>query len=413
MTTNSRAARIGRAASCAAGLLIAAMLAGLPAGAVQIQPLGGARPPGPGFSVLYAFTGSPDGFEPQAGVCIDKNGDIFGTTLAGGQFGNGTLYRLTPSGASYAESLIHSFDDTDGNGPSGRPIVDKNGNVYVTVVAGGSAQLGTLLRLSPSGGGYVQTGLHQFAGPEGAYPESELLERGRVFYATTAGGGAYGFGSIIEISAASFAVKDVYDFKGAPYDGADSSSNLIADASGALYGTTRSGGSYNLGTVFRFVPAAVGQGTLTTLWSFHGGSDGTTPYSGVIRDYAGNIYGTTAAGGDANGDGVVFKLSPVDGGYEETILHNFAGSPDGSNPTGSLIFKGRAMYATTYNGGLGAGTIFRITTSGAGYAIAHDFTGYDGGLPRGNLVSKGSALYGTTDSNAGPAALGEVWRFIP
>lgn len=381
---------------------------------VQIR-FGMQRPPSPGFAQLYMFQGAPDAEGPQTGLIVDKSGNLFGTTDIGGAFGDGAVYEVVKNGASWKERVVFGFSGSDGMSPEGTPTIDKDGNIYVTSIEGAAFGNGSIVKLSPASGGYTETAVYSFVGPEGSSPSAGLLPRGKDFYMTTTSGGAYGLGSIVLVTP-SLQVTDVYDFGTSAYDGSDANSNLIADSTGALYGTTSNGGDYGLGTVFRFVPSKRGQGKLETLYSFHGGSDGATPLQGVIRDDQGALYGVTTAGGDENGDGVVFKLTPSGNYYEETILHRFSESSDGFNPVGALTFKGRVIFGTAANGGSqGGGTIFQISDFGTGYATVWNFEqdGSPGALPRCQLVSKGAALYGTTSSNVGSVALGTVFEYTP
>lgn len=195
--------------------------------------------------------------------------------------------------------------------------------------------------------------------------------------------------------------KQLYAFTGAP-DGSAPYGALIADSAGNLYGTTAEGGTYGYGTVFRLAP----DGKETVLYSFSGQADGGTPYAGLIADDAGDLIGTTWAGGDINcgsdsgyffGCGTVFKVAP-DG--SETVLYAFEGGSDGDNPDSTLIADSLGnLYGTTANGGAGNGTVFEISPGGAETEL-YAFKGYpgDGAGPHAGLVadSKGN-LYGTTE----------------
>ena len=139
------------------------------------------------------------------------------------------------------------------------------------------------------------------------------------------------------------------------------------DTAGNLFGTTTAGGAHNLGVAFRLSPVSGGGWRETIIHSFTGGADGSDPYGGLIFDSLGNIYGTTYVGADFTtcyppGCGVVFKFSPVSGGWLGTILHTFTGS-DGARPAAALIFDPSGnLYGTTNIGGTGfAGTVFEIT----------------------------------------------------
>ena len=392
--------------------------------------------PGTGLTVLYSFRPAPDGSVPLGGVVIDKSGSIFGPASSGGVSGNGAVFALKRNGIGYSEAIIHSFDATDGASPNAAPFEAGSGDLLVTASAGGgSGQYGTVIELSPQGNGYGETALFAFDSTDGATPNAGLLQSGGALYTTTSGGGANGYGNIVMVDASTLSATDVYDFQNAP-DGASPDSALVADASGALYGTTYYGGSgecpqgnhlfYHCGTVFKFVPSPSG-GRETVLWTFQGGNDGASPYGGLLVDEHGNLYGTTVFGGDPNcggeghpdGCGTVFKLTPQKGGqYVETILHNFKSSPDGRYPYGGLVDKDGMLYGTTEFGGsaakcaIGCGTLFALSTSGADYAVLHRFKGSDGANPASGLLAKGSALYGTTASG-GSTGNGVVFRFVP
>ena len=158
-------------------------------------------------------------------------------------------------------------------------------------------------------------------------------------------------------SAQTFTV--LYNFTGSP-DGATPYAGLLRDTAGNLYGTTTVGGSSNQGTVFKVDTS----GTETVLHSFSG-ADGISPYAGVIMDAKGNLYGTTQNGGtgcSGTGCGIVFELMPkAGGGWTETVLHKFNFNPDGGDPTAALVQDANGnLYSTTYSGGAGYGTVFEV-----------------------------------------------------
>ena len=199
---------------------------------------------------------------------------------------------------------------------------------------------------------------HGFAGGAGgASPYSGLVrDAAGNFYGTTFGGGS-GAGIVYKLSPAGvFTV--LYTFAGGS-DGANPYAGVILDPAGNLYGTTSRGGSSNFGVVYELTTA----GTETVLYSFTGGTDGQSPVGGVVRDSAGNLYGTTQYGGSSN-HGVVYQLSPT---LTETVLHNFSGGSDGANPQASLLMGATGtLFGTDYYGGLfhapgGDGVIFKLT----------------------------------------------------
>jgi uncharacterized repeat protein (TIGR03803 family) len=229
------------------------------------------------------------------------------------------------------------------------------------------------------------------------------------------------FGSIVAFAPSNLAEAGLYDFAGAPSDGAAPTSHLVADTSGALYGTTQYGGdgpcAAGCGTVFRYVPAT---GVETVVRHFQGGDDGAFPRGGLAIDRDRNLYGTTSEGGGA-GYGSVFKLIPDGrGGFVEKILHRFNGT-DGGSPYAALTLVGSDLYGTsTYGGACGiCGTIFRVSTTGGGYTVLHRFAGAgDGAQPFFSpLFYDGTALYGTAEYGGNKAENGQgdgvVFRDVP
>jgi uncharacterized repeat protein (TIGR03803 family) len=183
-------------------------------------------------------------------------------------------------------------------------------------------------------------------------------------------------------------------------DGEDPVSGLVLGSDGNLYGTTISGGAKNCGTVFKITQS----GKFTSIYSFKGGNDGCQPRASVIRDAAGNLYGTTSSGGRSN-EGTVFKIN---NSGRESVIYAFTGGTDGGEPTANVIrdVKG-TLYGTTTNGGIrscdtptsGCGTVFKIDSTGKETVLyAFGKIANDGEFPSGNLVMDSSGnLYGTTD----------------
>jgi uncharacterized repeat protein (TIGR03803 family) len=202
---------------------------------------------------------------------------------------------------------------------------------------------------------------------------------------------------------------------------------LIRDAAGTLYGTTLvGGGASGEGVVFKLEAT----GKETVLHSFTGGTGGGHPVSGVLRDAAGYLYGATADGGNAGGScpfdfgcGVIFRLDPVG---NEIVLYSFTGGTDGATPNGTLIRDAAGnLYGTTTGGGrllcggLGCGVVFKLSPTGRESEL-HDFTGgADGGVPFAGLFPYKGALYGTatvggnTTGNCGPYGCGVLFSVTP
>jgi len=311
-----------------------------------------------GQELFFSFNGS-NGKEPFAGLLRDPNGNLYGTTEAGGAVNGGTVFKITKSGK---ESILYSFQGNlhnDGNFPLGALIGDPKGNLYGTTSKGGG-QYGTVFTVNLGG---VEKVLHAFSQTDGAYPIGKLLrDAGDNLYGTTSTGGANSpeGGVVFRLDAAGNEVT-LYNFCSLANcaDGALPQAGLIADGSGNLYGTTYIGGTHGGGTIFKLNAKT---GIETVLYSFCSlpvCTDGQSPYSDLLMDTAGNLYGTTVKGGNTN-LGVVFKL---DTSGNETVLHSFSGTGDGANPYAGLIADHQGnLYGTASMGGANSkGTVFQIT----------------------------------------------------
>ena len=324
--------------------------------------------PGGGWTetVIYSFQG-PDGAAPAAGLIFDQAGNLYGTTLSGGKYHDGTVFKLTPFRGAWTETVLHTFTNNDGAYPAASLIFDKAGNLYGTTLFGGPTRGGTVFQLTLSGGVWTETVLHSFTGRnDGIDPAASLiLDQNGALYGTTMGDNIFKLAPPAP-GHTKWTLKTLYAFGGGPNRGPLSAGTLLAGKNGVLYGTQKyGGGPANAGAVFQLTPPAHhGAWTETTIYSFAGGSDGLYPRAGVIADGAGNLYGTTA-GDDQNSRGTVFKLTPPaqqGGNWTKTTLHAFTGGNDGSGPSAGLIFgKGGVLYSTTAGGGSsGKGTVFKI-----------------------------------------------------
>jgi uncharacterized repeat protein (TIGR03803 family) len=231
-------------------------------------------------------------------------------------------------------------------------------------------------------------------------------------YDTTAAGGT-GNGVVYEMtkSGSSWSEQPIYAFSGTP-DGAAPYAGLISDSAGNLYGTTTAGGTFGQGAVFEVSPNGGGGWTEQVLYSFTGGSDGSFPTGGVIFDQSGNLYGSTNKGGSGGG-GTVFKLTPSGGSWSYGLVSSITGT-SGCGPFANLSFDGAGnLYGTTLcDGANNAGNVFKLTSSGT-YSSLHDFTGgSDGGYPRSNVTfDTAGNLYGT--ASRGGNGVGVVWEITP
>jgi len=269
--------------------------------------------------VLYSFTGGADGGSPYYGSLVLAGGYLYGTTELGGDLsclnipGCGVVFRVKTSGGH--ESVLHSFQysppsQEDGAYPLGGLVRDPAGNFYGVTNGGGTTGAGVVFELSPqTGGGWNETLLHTFTQPDGLNSYAGLArDKAGNLYGTTFGSGliAGAIGTVFEVSSAGTETLP-HIFTGYPSDGSSPDSNVIVDSKGNLYGTTPNGGTSNGGIIYKLSPGSSGW-TETILYNFSGGADGSSPHGTLLRDSAGNLYGTTYTGG--LGSGVVWKLSP-------------------------------------------------------------------------------------------------------
>jgi uncharacterized repeat protein (TIGR03803 family) len=325
---------------------------------------------------MHSFTGS-SGQEPLAGLLRSKAGNLYGTTVLGGDtvcytYGCGTVFELSSIGK---EKVLDKFTGgLDAQNSEAQLVEDVAGNLYGTTYMGGTSGYGTVFKIDPAG---HETLLYSFAGPlggggDGAYAyRGVILDAAGNIYGGTSAGGAYGAGTVFEI---------LYSFTGVA-DGGGPDSVLLLDAQGNLYGTTVLGGNTNCGggsgcgVVFKLSPQVGGNWTETTLYTFcslANCADGREPLTGpLVLDSAGNLYGTTVFGGSSpcngSGCGVVFKLEPTG---QETVLHSFSGGADGGFPNAGLVTdRSGNLYGMTGQGGNlncpngngeGCGVVFKL-----------------------------------------------------
>jgi uncharacterized repeat protein (TIGR03803 family) len=302
------------------------------------------------YTVLYTFTGGADGKYPQS-VFLDSAGNLYGTTNAGGLYGWGTVFKLNTRTGK--EHVLFSFNGgVDGGWPYPTIIRGPGGNLY------GTTQYPEVVFKVDKAGS--ETVLYSFTGGvDGGLPYAGLThDSAGNLYGTTKYGGAYGLGTVFKVDTAGKETV-LHSFGGSPADGAQPIAGLIRDTAGNLYGTTLVGGYYGMGTIFKLDTS----GNETVLYSFSW-ADGVEPHAGLTHDSAGNLYGTTDRGGDLNycygqGCGTVFELD-TNGKY--SVLHTFTGA-DGWRAWGGLIRdSGGNLYGTTNGGGpYDEGVIFKIS----------------------------------------------------
>jgi len=383
------------------------------------------------FNVIHNFTGGADGAGPEAGLTMDRAGNLYGTASVGGSSGNGTVFRLSKKSSGWVFTPLYSFQGPpDGANPEARVVLGPDGSLYGTTYFGGACGgCGTVFNLKPPTTAcktalcpWTETVLYRFSGgSDGANPGvgDLIFDQAGNLYGTTTGGGAYGYGTVFELvpSQGGCTEKVLYSFTGG-YDGSQPFAGLIFDKSGNLYGTTAYGSSYSAGTVFRLTPSGSGW-TVNVLHVFQDQSDGSNPFGGLVFDQSGNLYGDTWHGGQDTG-GTVFKLAPSNGSWTYSVVYNF----DGTGPYGSaasLVMDGAGnLYGTTVDDGHGPsgnGNVFELTPSGGGwtYTSLYDFPGgNDGGQPVGNVIFDANGnLYGTGYYGGDYNPNGVVWEITP
>lgn len=305
------------------------------------------------FGDLYNFTAHDDGAYPlSGGLTFGPDGALYGTASGEGANGYGTVFVVRPSSTvcgtvqcAWNITVLYSFSGgSDGSNPNGKLVFDAAGNIYGTTSYGGDNDKGTVFMLSRSGGTWTHTVLHDFNGSDGATPWG----------------------------------------------------NAALDGAGNVLGTTSSGGAHGWGVIFELVHSGSGW-TYQDLYDFTNGSDGRSPYAGLVMDAAGNFFGSAQYNG-ANRGGTIFELSPSAGGYDFNVIYSLTGA-GGPADTLTLDSAGN-LYGSTYkDGSFQAGNVFELSRSGSGwtYTDFYDFTGgTDGKWPMGSVAIDSSGnIFGT------------------
>src|SRR5947207_9175763 len=316
-------------------------------------------------NVIYSFAGEEDGEYADTDLETDSAGNIYGTTVLGGDFGGGTVFRLSPTPNGWVHTVLYSFTGgADGGEPYKGVTLDREGNLYGSAVTGGSGSCeggcGVVYKLTNSGGTWTQSVIHAFTGgDDGSGPGARVtVDRSGNVYGMTPTGGAYGLGMIYKIHQVpngplTFTV--IHTFTGGSDGGSGSAGRMILPK-GHLYGAATTGGNYGSGIVFELTPRGVGEWHFKTIYSFQGQPDGSFPYGALLFDRGGNIYGTTYYGGE-NGIGAVYELSPRPiGEWEGRVLYSFQGGTDGNSAISNLIFdEDGKLNGNTSEGRLGSG----------------------------------------------------------
>jgi uncharacterized repeat protein (TIGR03803 family) len=367
------------------------------------------------FKAIHIFGKGTDGQSPFTGLIQGSNGNRYGTTVYGGSGKYGTLYKLNSAGK---ESIVYNFCSktkcADGADPEGGVLEDSHGNFYGTTAGGGTADKGVIYKINSSG---QETVLHSFkGGNDGWRATGTLIEdsKGNLYGTTIFGGGSANAGTVFKVNS-SGKESILHSFTGGD-DGSEPFSGVIADSHGNLYGTTYSGGASGNGVIFEISSA----GVESTLYTFTGGADGSASATSLLLDSQGNLYGVASAGG--NGQGTLFEWLKASGTLK--VLYTFCSltdCTDGSMPLQGVVKDSHGnIFGTTYFGGSGNfGTIFEFSAAGA-ESVLHSFANTDGAYPyEGSLLlDSNGTLYGTASQGGNiscnpSSGCGTIFKFTP
>jgi uncharacterized repeat protein (TIGR03803 family) len=355
------------------------------------------------FANLFNFDGT-NGSEPYYMSLVQGfDGNFYGTTYVGGTNSYGTVFVMTPGGTL---TTLHSFAYSDGAFPMAGLLQASNGNLYGTTEYGGTSDYGTVFEITPAG---KLTTILNFAFSNGAYSVAPLIQASNGnFYGTTQSGGSGdncggeqpGCGTVFEITPKGN-LTTLYNFcsQSGCTDGYAPFGPLLQAINGDIYGTTWGGGTNNLGTVFK----VTGTGEFSTVWNF---DYGALPTAGLVQAKNGRFFGTTNNGGAGN-NGTVFEMT-ASGALTTIYSFGSAGSTDGGSPFQLIAATDGNLYGTTYAGGSGYGTLYKITPAGKKTNL-FTFDNTDGGNPSGGLFqATDGTFYGTT-TFGGPDGDGTVF----
>jgi uncharacterized repeat protein (TIGR03803 family) len=376
------------------------------------------------FATLHSFDGT-DGALPPAGLIQATDGNFYGTTGIAGANSDGTVFKITPSGTL---TTLYNFCSqsgcADGQNPSAGLIQATDGNFYGTTSGGGVNLQGTIFRITASG---ALTTLYSFCSQsgctDGSMPQAGLVQatNGNFYGTTYGGGGANGRGTVFKITPGG-TLTTLYSFcpqSGCP-DGGSPQAGLIQATNGSFYGTTFAGGAHDLGTVFKITPG----GNLTTLYSFCSVgypdcADGDLPrFGSLVQATNGDLYGTAPSGGAQIYYGTIFKITP---GGTLTTLYSFcpqSGCPDGDDPRGTLVQDTNGnLYGTTFAGGAnGVGTVFSLSVGLGPFVETQTTSGKVGAAVKilgTNLTGATSVTFNGTAATFHVVSSSEITTTVP
>jgi uncharacterized repeat protein (TIGR03803 family) len=345
-----------------------------------------------------------DGYYPEAPLVVGKDGSLYGTASDGGQYGVGTVFRVTPQGVF---TTIASFNGTNGAAPCSAFILAADGNFYGMAHDGGTNRNGgtnggTIFKVTPVG---ALSAVFHFNGTNGCQPYGGFLQGpGGIFYGATKFGGSNGGGGTI-FKFTTNGLTTLHSFAGT--DG-DQPTSLVMGSDGVLYGTTLGGGAYydgsagtEAGTVFKITTGGVFT-LLHSFWDSHDG--GLNPIGGLCEISPGVFYGTTAKGG-TNYRGSIFRITS-EGLFSSLFSFSLT---NGDGPAATLFPAGNGDYygSTSGGGAFSYGTVFRFTTNG-NLTVLHSFyEPTDGWAPGGLVRGRDGNVYGL------PWEESRLFRIVP
>ena len=380
-----------------------------------------------GETVLYSFKGSPDGYAPVGGLISDQSGNLFGVTMQGGANGLGTVFDLSPNGSGgWNETVLYNFTGgTDGQYPFAGLTMDSQGNLYGTTFGGTSncaPKCGSVFELSPSANGWTIKALHTFIGGKdgGIVAGGVVMDFAGHLYGTTASFGPKGYGTTFRLtkSGSNWTLTTLHAFD-IGVDGGVPKGLLVVDPDGAIYGTTEFGGTLirnqAFGVFYKLSLNTKGKWIEKVLYSFKGAGDGGNPTYGLVADQRGNLYGVST--NFPPGRGNVFEFSPKPpNSWTKKTIYQFPAwhlrDPDG--PNGPVVIdQSGHVYGVTADGGTADfGAVYELAPQNGTHwpeTTLYNFKGgTDGRQPEGQLLRDGSGnLYGVTGEGGGTGCGGE------
>jgi uncharacterized repeat protein (TIGR03803 family) len=354
---------------------------------------------GTGFEKLHDFSPAADGNGPIGKLTEGADGALYGVTNNGGLNGYGTVFGVRKDGTGFLKLRDLSYQD--GGYPNGGLIEGTDSVLYGMSSYGGAQSRGAAFKINKDGSGFLK--IHEFSPADGSGTGAGLIEgTDGALYGTTREGGLYNLGVAFKVSKDGSGFSRVHDFS--PSVGAVPYSRILAASNGALYGTTYSGGAHGSGIIFR-IRRFFRFSRFQTLhvFDYANPANGSYPRAGLIEASDGALYGTTSRGGAANA-GIVFRISKDGTGFVKVHQFKLSDPADGTNPW-SAVLEGSdgALYGTTFGGGaLFGGVVFKMNKDGSGFRILHSFqfgVPTNGSFPRAGVIEgTDGALYGTTYS---------------